>query len=204
MASHHSFPDSQLPNEYPSTPHQPHYPPIPIPQPAAATASLNTRPAYMTPLSNPVSSGNPLQSSQDAVATYSRLATGQLLREEFSGSATVMIPPLLVLLVIGINGETIRRIQWESGVIRIHIHKPPGTTVFSDRGLPRKCEIWGVEDRVRVAKRAIEDIISSNRMFPLLSDTQFLHGCSMLTSCESSRVGDDIGAATRGAPDFGA
>lgn len=86
-----------------------------------------------------------------------------------------MIPPLIVLVVIGINGETIKRIQRESGVVRIQIHNPPGATGFSALGPPKKCEIWGIEDRVRAAKRVIEDIIFSNRISPLMSDTQFLH-----------------------------
>lgn len=216
MAFHnHSSPDNRLPNENPTTPQPPYHPRIPIPQPAAVTASRNPSPTYMTFSSNPVSRENLLQSSQDAVATYSRLVTGQMLQqaiprnntteeEEFLGMVTIMIPPLLVLVVIGINGETIKRIQRESGVMRIHIHNPPGTADFSDRGLPRKCEIWGIEERVRVAKREIEDIVSSNRISPLISDTQFLHRCSTLTSCGLSRVGDDVSATIRGAPDFGA
>lgn len=128
----------------------------------------------MTPQFNPMSHGNLPQSSQSAVATYSRLVTGELLQRpipvintserEFTGSATVMIPALLVLVVIGINGETIRRIREESGVIRIHIHKVPETDVFSVTGSARKCEIWGAEEKVRAAKRVIEDIIRLNRM----------------------------------------
>lgn len=179
MAFHnHPYPDNrshQALNETPFTPLPSHHWPISAPRSAAVTVYQDANRTHMTPQFNPMSHGNLPQSSQSSVATYSRLVTGELLqrpipvintteREEFTGSVTVMIPALLVLVVIGINGETIRRIREESGVIRIHIHKVPETDVFSVTGSARKCEIWGAEEKVRAAKRVIEDIIRLNRM----------------------------------------
>lgn len=145
---------------------------------AAPTASSYDGYPYMTPRFNPGSSANPSQSSPAAVATYSRLTTGQYLQqlispnnpteqEEFTGSITLMVPALLVLVVIGINGETIRTIQRNSGVIRIHIHDPPHGVDLGDMVIPRKCQIWGTKEATTAAKREIEKIISSNRMSPL-------------------------------------
>lgn len=85
-------------------------------------------------------------------------------REVFTGSVTVTIPSLLVLVVIGINGENVKRIQEKSGAIRIHVHEPPPG---ADDSLPRTCQIWGVEAATTAAKREIEHIIASNCM-PLL------------------------------------
>lgn len=199
MAFHnHSYPDNrshQALNETPFNPLPSHHWPISAAQPVAATAFQNANRTHMTPPFNPMSRGNLPQSSQSAVAAYSRLVTGELLqrpmsaintteREEFTGSVTVMIPALLVLVVIGINGETIGRIREESGVIRIHIHKAPETDDFSVTGSARKCEIWGVEEKAKAAKRAIEDIIRLNRMssFDILDTVFSQRWSSALTS----------------------
>lgn len=173
------------------TPHGTSFTPLPLQyrpthphQIAAPTAPQYVGYPYTTPQSNPMSSETLPRSSPAAVATYSRLMTGQFVqqpaplnspnqREEFTGSITVMVPALLVLVVIGINGENIRRIQQNSGVIRIHIHDPPPGVECSDMVLPRRCQIWGIEEATAAAKREIENIISSNRMSPL--DTRDVH-----------------------------
>lgn len=171
-----------------------HHQPILAPRMAAPTASQYGYP-YMTPQFNPMSSVNPSQSSPAAVAAYSRLTTGQFLQqsippnnpteqEEFTGSITVMVPALLVLVVIGINGETIRTIQKNSGAIRIHIHDPPHGVDLGDMVIPRKCQIWGTKGATAAAKREIEKIVSSNRTSPL--DSGSIHRMLTLFRTKSS------------------
>lgn len=159
-----------------------HRPIPPAPRMAAPTASSYDGYPYMTSQLNPMSSANPSQSSPAAVATYSRLTTGQFLQqsippnnptEEFTGSITVMIPALFVLVVIGINGETIRTIQKNSGAIRIHIHDPPHGVDLGDMVIPRRCQIWGTKGATTAAKQEIEKIISSNRMSLLDSGSMY-------------------------------